>query len=83
MARLVKLTDAKQWHDPDKDKEVYVNPDFVQTLREDKALKIVEIVMREILYMQEESWKKLPTSFQPITNEFINNNYKQLWKRVK
>ena len=46
MARLVKLTDAKQWHDPDKDKEVYVNPDFVQTLREDKALKIVEIVMQ-------------------------------------
>ena len=46
MARLVKLTDAKQWHDPDKDKEVYVNPDFVQTLKEDKALRIVEIIMQ-------------------------------------
>lgn len=46
MARLVKLTEAKQWHEPDKDKEVYVNPDFVQTLKEDKALMIVEIVMQ-------------------------------------
>ncbi len=46
MARLVKLTEAKQWHEPDKDKEVYVNPDFVQTLKEDKALRIVEIVMQ-------------------------------------
>lgn len=46
MARLVKLTDARQWHDSDKDKEVYVNPDFVQILREDKALRIVEIVMQ-------------------------------------
>lgn len=46
MARLVKLAEAKQWHESDKDKEVYVNPDFVQTLREDKALKIVEIVMQ-------------------------------------
>jgi hypothetical protein len=46
MARLVKLTEAKQWHESNKDKEVYVNPDFVQTLREDKALRIVEIFMK-------------------------------------
>ena len=46
MARLVKLTEAKQWHEPNNDKEVYVNPDFVQTLREEKALRIVEIVMQ-------------------------------------
>lgn len=46
MARLVKLTEAKQWHEPDRDKEIYVNPDFVQTLREDKAWRIVEIVMQ-------------------------------------
>lgn len=46
MARLVKLTEAKQWHESNKDKEVYVNPDFVQTIRENKALRIVEIVMQ-------------------------------------
>ena len=46
MARLVKLTEAKQWHEPDRDKEIYINPDFVQTLREDKAWRIVEIVMQ-------------------------------------
>lgn len=49
MARLVKLTEAKQWHDSDKDKEIYINPDYVQTVREDKALNLVEVTMQGTL----------------------------------
>ena len=53
MARLVKLTEAKQWHDSSHDKDIYINPDYVQHLREDKALNIVEITMhRSIVHIR-------------------------------
>lgn len=71
MARLVKLTDVKQWDDPCKDKEVYVNPDFVQTLREDKALRIVEIFMQgTIVYARGE--------LEEIAS-LLSNNYKRVY----
>ena len=44
MARLVKLTKVKKYDDPEKDVEVYVNPEQVQSLEVD-IFNIVEIAM--------------------------------------
>lgn len=71
MARLVKLTEAKQWHEPDRDKEIYVNPDFVQTLREDKAWRIVEIVMQGTIVRARGELEEIAS--------LLSNNHKRVY----